>query len=80
MAKYIVVEEAWDYNDEEYIQAEGDPYTIASRLYDTEEEAQAEADRRNETGSFGETTYEDDDTGEDVVDEIHPFRVEKIEE
>lgn len=41
--KYIVVANDYEYNDETYDQRDG--YTISSKLFNTKEEAQGEADK-----------------------------------
>jgi hypothetical protein len=87
MAKYVIVEESWEYNDEWHYQPESEGYNIKSKLYteETLNEAQTEVDRLNEeviqsnwfrkepTGLF-------DDDGDELGDYIRPYKIVKIEE
>lgn len=77
--KFLVVKEAYEYNDEEYTQPEGDPYNIVGKLHDTREEATLAAADLNEKGSFESEEY-DTDQRKWVPCTIYPYRVEEIEE
>lgn len=76
MAKYVIVENSYEYNDEHYEQPECEGYTISSKLYSEEqlEEAKAEVNRLNEMRS--EDVYFRDYDNEP----IQPFQIIKIEE
>jgi hypothetical protein len=76
MAKYVIVENSYEYNDEYYEQPECDGYTITSKLYSEEQldEARAEVDRLNQKAS--EDKYFRDYDNEP----IQPFQIVKIEE
>ena len=79
MAKYLVVEQSWEYNDE-YFQ-EGDGYKVASKLYSSKEEAEADCEKRNssireEAAKEGEDYYFSDSEGNPVI----PFKIVKVEE
>lgn len=88
MAKYIIVEESWEYNDEWYYQSETGGYNIKSKLYSEENlnEAQAEVDRLNEESKnkkwFRQEPFEDDmdNDGDENGDFILPYKIVKIEE
>jgi hypothetical protein len=88
MAKYVIVEESWEYNDEWYFQSESEGYNIKSKLYSEEDldTAKAEVDRLNEeakgkdwfrTESWGDN---EDVDGDDMGGFIQPFKIVKIEE
>ena len=86
MAKYVIVEESWEYNDE-YYQHEGEGYNIKSKLYSEENlpEAKAEVDRLNEEAKEDkwfrtEGWDEDEDNGDENGSFIQPFKIVKIEE
>jgi hypothetical protein len=76
MAKYVIVEESWEYNDEWYVQPESEGYNIKSKLYSEENlnEAQAEVDRLNEE------CKEDEYYTDDIDNPIQPYKIVKIEE
>lgn len=86
MAKYVIVEESWEYNDEWYYHNDG--YNIKSKLYSEENlnEAQAEVDRLNEESKnrkwFRQEPFEDDmdNDGDENGDFILPYKIVKIEE
>lgn len=89
MAKYVIVEEGWEYNDEWYHQPECGGYEIKSKLYseDQLEEAQKEVDRLNENAKsdtwFRQYPRNDRERPEDDDwdgDPIEPFKLIKIEE
>lgn len=85
MAKYVIVEESWEYNDEYYYQSDSEAYHIKSKLYSEETlpEAQAEVDRLNEEAKenkwFRSEGWTDDD-GDKNGSFIKPFKIVKIEE
>ena len=74
MAKYVIVETCYEYDDEYYNKVDG--YNITSKLYSEEQlsEAQAEVDRLNEKTASDE--YFRDWNNE----QIKPFKIVKIEE
>ena len=87
MAKYVIVEESWEYNDEYHHQPESGGYNIKSKLYteETLNEAQAEVDRLNEEVIKGnwfrkEPDGWDDNDGDELGDYIRPYKIVKIEE
>ena len=74
MAKYVIVETCYEYDDEYYNKVDG--YNITSKLYSEEQlsEAQAEVDRLNEKAALDEWFRDWDD------EPIKPFKIIKIEE
>ena len=74
MAKYVIVETCYEYDDEYYNKTDG--YSITSKLYSEEQlaEAQAEVDRLNEE------TASDEDFRDWDYEPIKPFKIIKIEE
>jgi hypothetical protein len=74
MAKYVIAETSYEYDDEYYNETGG--YKIKSRLYSEEqlEEATAEVDRLNKEASQDEWFRDCDD------EPIQPFKIVKIEE
>ena len=83
MAKYVIVEESWEYDDSWYFQNEG--YNIKSKLYSKEnlDEANAEIARLNEESKnnkyFRQEVWGDVD-GDDMGGYIQPYKLVKIEE
>jgi hypothetical protein len=88
MAKYVIVEEGWEYNDEYYHQPECGGYEIKSKLYseDQLEEAQKEVDQLNEKAKSDKwfrqypRNWSDESEDDDYGDPIAPFKLIKIEE
>lgn len=90
MAKFVVVADNYEYNDEYFSQPEDEAYKIESKLYPTKEEAEQEAANLNASKGFWGSTggWEDDYRNEDVVRNpndpseiwITPYRVVKIDE
>lgn len=88
MAKYVIVEESWEYNDEWYYQSQTGGYNIKSKLYTEENlnEAQAEVDRLNEETKnqnwFRQEPFDDYEPNDhdEHGDFIFPFKIVKIEE
>lgn len=89
MAKYVIVEESWEYNDEYYYQPECGGYNIKSKLYSEEnlDEAKAEVDRLNEESKknewFRQESWYDgdeDENGDENGTYIQPYKIVKIEE
>jgi hypothetical protein len=84
MAKYVIVEESWEYNDEWYFQSESEGYNIKSKLYSEEDldTAKVEVDRLNEECKnkdwFRSDAWGKDD--EEMGSIIQPFKIVKIEE
>jgi hypothetical protein len=76
MAKYVIVENSYEYNDEYYEQPESDGYTITSKLYSEEQldEARAEVTRLNKERAQDEWFCDYDN------EPIQPFKIVKIEE
>jgi len=76
MAKYVIVENSYEYNDEYHERPESDGYTITSKLYSEEQlaEARAEVDRLNEERAKDEWFRDYDN------EPIRPFQIVKIEE
>jgi hypothetical protein len=76
MAKYIIVENSYEYNDEYYDRPSCGGYKITSKLYTEENlaEAHAEVKRLNER-SQSQKWYRDCDD-----EPIQPFQILKIEE
>jgi len=76
MAKYVIVETSYEYNDEYYERPENDGYKITSKLYSEEQlvEAQTEVDQLNQKSS-------EDEWFRDYNDQpLNPFKIVKIEE
>jgi hypothetical protein len=74
MAKYLIVETCYEYNDEYYNKTDG--YNIKSKLYSEDQlgQAQEEVDRLNKEKS-------EDEWFRDWNDEpLMPFKIIKIEE
>ena len=88
MAKYVIVEESWEYDDNWYFQPESEGYNIKSKLYSEEDldTAKAEVDRLNEEAKgkdwFRTENWGDDGDGDgdDMGGIIQPFKIVKIEE
>jgi hypothetical protein len=85
MAKYVIVEESWEYNDEYYCSPDGGAYHITSKLYSEENlsEAKAEVDKLNEKAKENKwfrTEGWDDSDGDENGSFIRPFKIVKIEE
>lgn len=76
MTKYLVVEDAYNYNDEYYYHEEG--YTIKSRLFDNEIDAIAEAQKLNQ--EIRDSDMAEWFRVEDSDEPIQPFHVIEIEE
>jgi hypothetical protein len=74
MAKYVIVETCYEYDDEYYNKVDG--YNITSKLYSEEQlaEAKAEVDRLNEK------TASDEYFRNWNNEQIKPFTIVKIEE
>jgi hypothetical protein len=86
MAKYVIVEESWEYNDEYYYQSDSGGYNIKSKLYtdETLNDAKVEVDRLNaeiiETNSYFRTEDFESDEGDVNGGYIKPFKIVKIKE
>lgn len=86
MAKYVIVEESWEYDDNWYFQPESEGYNIKSKLYSEEnlDEANAEVNRLNEEckqkGWFRCESWNGDIEGDDMGGYIQPYKIVKIEE
>jgi hypothetical protein len=87
MAKYVIVEEGWEYNDEYYHQPECGGYEIKSKLYSEDQlgEAQKEVDQLNEKTKSDKWFRQYprnwwNDENENDGDPIAPFKLIKIEE
>lgn len=84
MAKYVIVEESWEYDDNWYFETDG--YTIKSKLYSEEtlHEANAEVDRLNEEARnrdwFRTESWGEDIDGDEMGGYIQPYKIVKIEE
>lgn len=83
MAKYVIVEESWEYDDNWYFQ--GDGYNIKSKLYSEEnlDEAKAEIARLNEeskNNKYFRQEMWDDVEGDKMGGYIQPYKIVKIEE
>jgi hypothetical protein len=74
MAKYVIVETSYEYDDEYYNETDG--YNITSKLYSEEQlaEARDEVTRLNEKAADDEWFRNYDD------EPIRPFKIVKIEE
>jgi len=74
MAKYVIVETSYEYDDEYYSEVDG--YSITSKLYSEEQltEAQTEVDHLNQKASENEWFRDYDN------EPIQPFKIVKIEE
>ncbi len=74
MAKYVIVETSYEYDDEYYSEMDG--YSITSKLYSEEQltEAQTEVDHLNQKAADDEWFRNYDD------EPIRPFKIVKIEE
>jgi len=86
MAKYVIVEEGWEYNDNWYEQPESGGYEIVSKLYNEDqlEELQKEVDRLNENAKsdkwFRQESWSGSETDGNGLAYITPFKIIKIEE
>ena len=82
MKKYLVVEEAWEYNDEYFYKTEGDGFTLAEkRLFNSKEEALAKKNELNnelmkDAKEQGDDYYFVDDEGVP----IKPYKIVEVEE
>jgi hypothetical protein len=76
MAKYVIVETSYEYNDEYYERPESEGYKITSKLYSEEQlvEAQTEVDQLNQKLSEDEWYRDHND------EPLRPFKIVKIEE
>ena len=76
MAKYVIVESSYEYNDEYYERPESEGYKITSNLYSEEQlvEAQTEVDQLNQKLSEYEWYRDHND------EPLRPFKIVKIEE
>jgi hypothetical protein len=85
MAKYVIVEESWEYNDEYHYRPDSGGYNIKSKLYteETLSEAKAEVDRLNEKAKENKYFRQqgwDGEEGDSLGAYIKPYTIVKIEE
>ncbi len=84
MAKYVIVEESWEYDDNWYFQSENEGYNIKSKLYSEEnlDEANAEVDRLNEEAKNKDWFRSEnwDVEGDKMGGYIQPYKLVTIEE
>tara|TARA_R110000868_G_scaffold9099_1_gene46035 strand:+ start:819 stop:1061 length:243 start_codon:yes stop_codon:yes gene_type:complete len=74
---YIVVEESWEYNDEDYRQSDDEPYVLSeSKLY-TKEEAEKLRDELNEKHHFFNSEW-DVKSNKEIKIRINPCKIIKL--
>lgn len=74
---YIVVEECWEYNDEDYTQPDDEPYTLYEQRLYTKEEAESIAARLNEECGLNNTEW-DEDLDDTIEIPIKPYKIIKL--
>ncbi len=74
---YIVVEESWEYNDEDYRQPDDEPYVLAEAKLYTKEEAEKLRDELNEKNHFFNSEW-DEKSDEQVDVRINPYKIIKL--
>jgi hypothetical protein len=74
---YIVVEESWEYNDEDYRQPDDEPYTLSQPKLYTKSEAEQLCEKLNEKHHFFNTEW-DEQLGQ-VDIRINPYKIIKLQ-